>query len=276
MPDGSSTTPVWVNEPVNNLRGGPHTVRNGPRAARQALRNRAASPPREPRHANCVFCIMEDVNDPTQEAGPAAADYHDGASRHEEGRNGGRRNGTDRAASGGVQSIERAFDLLEMLADAGGALGLSELSTVSGPPAAHCSPADAHAGQPGLRPAGGLPAVHAGLATDPARRDLQPHAGDVAAAVPGPVGPAHRGDRQPGHARRRRGRLHRAGAQPALDADVHRARPPGPTALHRGRQGPARPDPGRRRHVRCSSGTACPPTPQPRSPTRTCCSRTSR
>ncbi len=77
---------------------------------------------------------MEDVNDPTQEAGPAAADYHDGASRHEEGRNGESRNGTGRAADGGVQSIERAFDLLEMLADAGGALGLSELSTVSGLP----------------------------------------------------------------------------------------------------------------------------------------------
>jgi IclR family acetate operon transcriptional repressor len=38
------------------------------------------------------------------------------------------------AASGGVQSIERAFDLLEMLADADGALGLSELATASGLP----------------------------------------------------------------------------------------------------------------------------------------------
>jgi IclR family transcriptional regulator, acetate operon repressor len=38
------------------------------------------------------------------------------------------------AASGGVQSIERAFDLLEMLADAGGALGLSELASQSGLP----------------------------------------------------------------------------------------------------------------------------------------------
>jgi IclR family transcriptional regulator, acetate operon repressor len=37
-------------------------------------------------------------------------------------------------ASGGVQSIERAFDLLEMLADVGGALGLSELATASGLP----------------------------------------------------------------------------------------------------------------------------------------------
>ena len=33
-----------------------------------------------------------------------------------------------------MQSIERAFDLLEMLAGAGGALGLSELATVSGLP----------------------------------------------------------------------------------------------------------------------------------------------
>ena len=44
-------------------------------------------------------------------------------------------NGNGRgAASGGVQSIERAFDLLEMLADAGGALGLSEVATASGLP----------------------------------------------------------------------------------------------------------------------------------------------
>jgi IclR family acetate operon transcriptional repressor len=33
--------------------------------------------------------------------------------------------------AGGVQSVERAFDLLEMLADAGGALGLSELAATS-------------------------------------------------------------------------------------------------------------------------------------------------
>src|SRR5690348_18468684 len=46
------------------------------------------------------------------------------------------RDANDRAAgaTGGVQSIERAFDLLEMLADADGALGLSELAAVSGLP----------------------------------------------------------------------------------------------------------------------------------------------
>ncbi len=36
--------------------------------------------------------------------------------------------------TGGVQSIERAFELLELLADAGGTLGLSELSSASGLP----------------------------------------------------------------------------------------------------------------------------------------------
>jgi IclR family transcriptional regulator, acetate operon repressor len=41
---------------------------------------------------------------------------------------------TAKAGAGGVQSIERAFELLEMLADAGGALGLSELATASGLP----------------------------------------------------------------------------------------------------------------------------------------------
>ena len=64
---------------------------------------------------------MEDVNDSTQGAG-LTVPSSDGASR------------ATGAASGGVQSVERAFDLLEMLADAGGALGLSELSTISGLP----------------------------------------------------------------------------------------------------------------------------------------------
>ena len=50
--------------------------------------------------------MMEAVSDLAQTAAGAA---------------GPRSNG----AAGGVQSIERAFDLLEMLADAGGALGLS-------------------------------------------------------------------------------------------------------------------------------------------------------
>ena len=38
------------------------------------------------------------------------------------------------APSGGVQSLERAFDLLERMADAGGEVGLSELSVSSGLP----------------------------------------------------------------------------------------------------------------------------------------------
>ncbi|MCF3963154.1 IclR family transcriptional regulator [Streptomyces fuscigenes] len=38
------------------------------------------------------------------------------------------------AGSGGVQSLERAFDLLERMADAGGEVGLSELSASSGLP----------------------------------------------------------------------------------------------------------------------------------------------
>lgn len=38
------------------------------------------------------------------------------------------------APTGGVQSLERAFDLLERMADAGGEVGLSELSSSSGLP----------------------------------------------------------------------------------------------------------------------------------------------
>src|SRR6201990_3747808 len=69
---------------------------------------------------------MEDVNDSTQDTGLAAAG-HGAAARNGNGR-------AAAAAAGGVQSIERAFDLLEMLADAGGAMGLSELATASGLP----------------------------------------------------------------------------------------------------------------------------------------------
>ena len=79
---------------------------------------------------NYVFCIMEDVNDSTQDAA-ALAPAAQGAAASS---NAASSNGTRAGAAGGVQSIERAFDLLEMLADAGGALGLSELSTVSGLP----------------------------------------------------------------------------------------------------------------------------------------------
>jgi len=39
-----------------------------------------------------------------------------------------------RATTGGVQSIERAFELLEAMADAGGVVGLSQLATRSGLP----------------------------------------------------------------------------------------------------------------------------------------------
>ncbi|GAB2807447.1 IclR family transcriptional regulator [Streptomyces daliensis] len=41
---------------------------------------------------------------------------------------------TTTASTGGVQSLERAFDLLERMADAGGEVGLSELSSSSGLP----------------------------------------------------------------------------------------------------------------------------------------------
>ena len=59
-------------------------------------------------YVNYVFCIMEDVNDSTQDAVLASAARGAASS-----------DGTRAGAAGGVQSIERAFDLLEMLADAG-------------------------------------------------------------------------------------------------------------------------------------------------------------
>ena len=74
---------------------------------------------------------MEDMSDLTQ-AADLAADAQVGAGRNENGRN--RNSRAAAGAAGGVQSIERAFDLLEMLADGDGALGLSELAAVSGLP----------------------------------------------------------------------------------------------------------------------------------------------
>jgi IclR family transcriptional regulator, acetate operon repressor len=81
---------------------------------------------------------MENVTDSTH-GGQLTAPSHDEAGGPGGSVGSGRADGTARrpalaAASGGVQSIERAFDLLETLADAGGALGLSELATVSGLP----------------------------------------------------------------------------------------------------------------------------------------------
>jgi IclR family acetate operon transcriptional repressor len=70
--------------------------------------------------ANCGFCILDAVNDSTLGIGTAVVGHG--------------RSSRGSAAAGGVQSIERAFDLLEMLADAGGALGLSELAATSGLP----------------------------------------------------------------------------------------------------------------------------------------------
>src|SRR5579863_9389595 len=59
--------------------------------------------------------------------------YHGSVIDTTKGRGTVSQDGNGRGA-GGVQSIERAFDLLEMLADAGGALGLSELASTSGLP----------------------------------------------------------------------------------------------------------------------------------------------
>ena len=50
--------------------------------------------------------------------------------------------GPQRASQGGgVQSLERAFDLLELMADAGGEVGLSELAADS--PGCRCRPSTA-------------------------------------------------------------------------------------------------------------------------------------
>ena len=148
---------------------------------------------------------------------------------------------------GGVQSVHRALDLLEVVAARGGTLTIGEISALTGIP---------------------LPTAHRLLRTlvdrgymrqAPDRRyalgfRLVP-LGASAGAMVG-VGTERvlgagrrrpRRDRQPGHARRRPGGLRRPGARPARDADVHRGRTPRAPALHGGRQGrPVRGPRGRR------------------------------
>ena len=139
--------------------------------------------------------------------------------------------------SGGVQSIERAFRILEVLAGNGGVMGLSALAAEAGTAAADHSPALPHAGRSRLPAAGAVPAVRAGPAHPAARRELVDDAERRRPPASRPAGRRARRDRQPGVAGRRSDRLHLAGAVPAFDADVHRGRPPGVAALHGRRQG---------------------------------------
>ena len=151
-----------------------------------------------------------------------------------------RRDGKGR--TGGVQSIERAFGLLEMMADAGGRWACPARHRLR-PAAADDPPAGAHAGRPRLRAAGAVPAVRAGPRADPARRE------SAASSAPG------RGPTWPSWSTKSARRANMAmldGDQivylaqvpsPALDADVHRGRAAGASALHGRRQGDPRPLP---------------------------------
>ena len=78
-----------------------------------------------------------------------------------------------------------------------------------------------------------------GPGPDPARRLGRPAARRLGAAAPAGAGRPGRRERQHGRAGGRCRRVRRPGALAALDADVHRGRPPGAAALHRRRQGPA-------------------------------------
>ena len=76
-------------------------------------------------------------------------------------------------SSGGVQSLDRAFSILEAMADAGGS-SASPSSPRRRPAAGHHPPAGAHPGRPRLRAPGGVAAVLPGAAADaPVRHRLQ-------------------------------------------------------------------------------------------------------
>ena len=80
----------------------------------------------------------------------------------------------DRAArprTGGVQSLERAFGLLELVATNRGAMSLSELATASGLAPADPAPARPHPGRPRLPAPGALASLRPRAAALPAGRE---------------------------------------------------------------------------------------------------------
>ena len=175
------------------------------------------------------------------------------------------------AKNGGVQSVGRVLDLLEIVGDAGGEIGLSELAARSGLPLPSIHrlvrtlvPARLHApaAEPPLRARRSPRPARPGRGHD-ARR-MGAAGADRARRRTGRV-------REPRRPRPRRRDVHRPGALPAHDADVHRARAAASPrtapewarrCCHSSRT---------RRCASCSPARACPPRPRTRSPTPRCC-----
>ena len=88
------------------------------------------------------------------------------------------------AMSDRVQSVDRAFGLLEHMADAGGSVALSQLATMFRTAAPDDPPVGPLAGQPGVRAPGAVPAVRPGTRVDQARRVGEPDARVMGGALP--------------------------------------------------------------------------------------------
>ena len=160
-------------------------------------------------------------------------------------------------ASGGVQSVGRVLDLLEIVGDAGGEIGLSELAARSGLP---------------------LPSIHRLVrtlvsaatcvswriaATHWAPRLVPLGQSPARCSAPGrsrcsPVSSRPWANRRTSPSSTTTPVMYIGSALPAHDADVHRARPPGARALHGRGQGAAVAALGRRgARVARPHGHAC-------------------
>ena len=142
--------------------------------------------------------------------------------------------------SGTVQSIERVFELLETIADAGGEISLSDLADASELPMPTIHRLLRTCVTLGYARQLPVPPVRPRCPPDPARGASRPAAGARGPAAAAVAGPAARRDRQHGAAGGRSGGLRRPAAVAARDADVHRGGPARQPARHRGGQG----DPG--------------------------------
>ena len=168
-------------------------------------------------------------------------------------------------SSGGVQSLDRAFAILEAMADAGGMIGLSQLAEKADLPLATIHRL--------VRTLVDLGYVRQEASRQyslgPRLMRLSDNASKRVGALD-PPGDDRRGGRaggvgQPGHPRRRRDRLRRAGAAVGqLHADVHRGRAGAPARTPpRSARRSSRPSPTTR-SWRCSSAPACRATRRPR------------
>ena len=162
-----------------------------------------------------------------------------------------------------MQSLDRAFAILEAMADAGGIIGLSQLAEKADLPLATIHRLVRTLVDLGYVRQEASRQYSLGPRLDPLVRHRVEAAGGLDPPGDDRGGEQARRVGQPGHARRRRDRLRRTGpAVRELHADVHRGRSTHLAARDSGRQGDPRRACPTTTSSRCSSAPGCRSTPR--------------